>query len=126
MDVGERRQLRIVKKSAGVDRSARPSIRRFPPVVQVLTMTAPHLQQRLQDIAMIGFRDGDDIDTICGELHGYAHSLGYDVTIGIQDVSTSEMPSFPGITVKSTLLLVDLAVASRLLDPPTSSGDASC
>jgi hypothetical protein len=89
-------------------------------------MTAPHLQQRLQDIAMVGFREGIETESICDELHGYANSLGYDVTIGIQEVTTSEMPSFPGITVKSTLLLVDLAVASRLLDPVSFSGDASC
>lgn len=89
-------------------------------------MTAPHLQQRLQDIAMVGYREGEDTEAICDELHGYANSLGYDVTIGIQEVTTSEMPSFPGITVKSTLLLVDLAVASRLLDPVSFSGDASC
>jgi hypothetical protein len=118
MKAGDRPALRIIKRSAD-RRISPPSERRFPPVVQVLTLTAPHIQERLQDIAMIGYRSGLDSEEICEELHTYARALGYDVTIGVQEVRTDEMPSFRGETVLSTLMLVDLQVAELMIDPST-------
>lgn len=123
MKAGDRPALKIVKRSANTREATVPSVRRFPPVVQVLTMTAPHIQERLQNIAMIGFRNGDESEQICEELHTYARTLGYDVTIGVQEVRTEEMPSFRGVTVCSTIMLVDLKVVERIIDPGMFAGD---
>ncbi len=100
--------LRLVKSVADTATSAQPQLRRFAPAVQVLTPTAPHIQERLQDIAMMGFRKGLSTEDICGELYGYARTLDYTATIGVQEVVTEEMPSFPGQKVSAALMLVDL------------------
>ena len=57
---------------------------------------------------MMGFRRGLSTEDICGELYGYARTLDYRATIGVQEVVTEDMPSFPGEKVASALLLVDL------------------
>lgn len=111
-----RAALRLVdlEKEAGRI-NARPDVHRFPPTVQVLNMTTPHIQERMQDIAMIGFRRGLKSDAICVELHTYARTFDYEATIAVQEVKTREMPSFPGSTVVSAIMLVDLRPARREL-----------
>jgi hypothetical protein len=123
MQAGDQPVLRIVKRSGDVALPRAAHERRFPPVVQVLTLTAPHIQQRLQDLAMIGFRNGDGTEAICNEVHAYARTLGYDVTIGVQEVRSDEMPSFDGSTVCSTLMLIDLRVPCNTVDPTVFTGD---
>src|SRR5690625_8040048 len=88
--------LRLVKSVADTATSAQPQLRRFAPAVQVLTPTAPHIQERLQDIAMMGFRKGLSTEDICGEVYDYARTLDYTATSGVQDVVPEEMPACPG------------------------------
>lgn len=124
----DRPALHIVKRGElqPSERAQRASLeQRFPPVVQVLNMTVPHIQERLQDIATIGFRRGLDSEAICSELYGYARTLDYDATIGVQEVCTDQMPSFAGRTVASALMLVDLhprATFLRLWKEPPALG----
>ncbi|MDZ4700491.1 MAG: hypothetical protein SH809_12360 [Rhodothermales bacterium] len=84
-----------------------PVVRRFPPVLQFLTRAAPFIEGQLQSAAVHAFKQGRRIEQICGVLYHTAHELGYHVTIGVQEVYSSNMPSFPGETVMTALLLVD-------------------
>lgn len=124
----DRAALRIVKRGEQQPGERTPRSapeQRFPPVVQVLNMTVPHIQERLQDIATMGFRRGLDCESICSELYGYARTLDYEATIGVQEVRTDQMPSFAGRMVASALMLVDLhprATFVRLwTEPPAQS-----
>lgn len=84
------------------------SVHRFPPVVQVLNPVLPHIQERMQGIATMGFRRGLDDLAICDELSSYARTFDSEATIGIQRVSSDQMPSFQGDRVASTFVMVDL------------------
>ena len=85
-----------------------PAARRFPPVLQILTRTADYIEKQLSAIAMQAFKQGKTIEHICSDLYHYAQTLGFTATIGVQEVYSSNMPSFPGQTVISALLMVDL------------------
>ncbi len=89
-----------------------PVTHRFPPVLQVLTRTAPHIEQQLAAIATQAHQQGKTLAEICREIYYYARSLGYHATIGMQEVYSSNMPSFPDQTVISALLMVDLVSLS--------------
>ncbi len=88
---------------------------RFPPIVQVLNPTLPHIQERMQGIATMAFRRGLDSKAICSELASYVQTSGYEATIGVQDVKTDQMPSFQDGTVVCTIMLVDLNPATSAL-----------
>lgn len=94
--------------------SGRPIVRRFPPVIQFLTDVDPYVQQQLQTLCMRAHRQGKNIQAVCEELYVYARSIGYVLSLGVQEVFSSQMPSFPGQTVQSALLLADV---KRLSSP---------
>ncbi len=84
-----------------------PVVRRFPPALQFLTRAEPFVEAQLQSAAVHAFKQGRRIEQICGALYHTALELGYHVTIGVQEVYSSNMPSFPGETVMTALLLID-------------------
>ncbi len=85
-----------------------PVARRFPPVIQVLTVDDPSAERQLSECANESYRTGKALRDICTDVHRLARSLGYDATIGVQEVYSTSMPSFPGQTVISALLMLDL------------------
>ena len=84
-----------------------PVVRRFPPTIQFLTRAEQSVEAQLQAIALRTFNDGKSLDQICGALYQAGLSLGYTLTIGLQEVYSSKMPSFPGQTVMTCLIMVD-------------------
>ncbi|GAB5518212.1 MAG: hypothetical protein RhofKO_04630 [Rhodothermales bacterium] len=96
----------------GYEEPAHPNsgatLRRFPPLLQFLTRTTPYVEQQLRMLAGQLFDQGRTLDQICGAVHQAAHALGYTATIGVKEVFSSEMPSFPGETIMSALLIMDL------------------
>jgi len=82
--------------------------RRFPPALQVLTRTDPSVEQQLCAISYQAYQAGLTLKQICGEIYRYAQGLGFEAVIGVQEVYSASMPSFPGQTVISALLMVDL------------------
>ncbi len=85
-----------------------PVARRFAPVVQVLTPVDPGAEARLLAVARQSFAEGKALKDICTDLYRFARASGYEATIGVQEVYSTSMPSFPGQTVISALLMVDL------------------
>ena len=104
-----KRRIRVdrepVSRRAG---SPTPVLRRFPPVLQFLTTHPVDVETQLRAVSLEGYRKGLSLEDICSEIYNSAFSLGYEATIGVQEVYTSSMPSFPGQTVMSALLLIDL------------------
>ncbi len=84
-----------------------PVVRRFPPALQFLTRAESFVEAQLQIAAAHAFKQGRRTDQICGVLYHTARELGYHVTIGVQEVYSSNMPSFPGETIMTALLLID-------------------
>ena len=87
--------------------SSVPVVRRFPPTLQFLTRAEQSVEAQLQAVALRFFNDGKSLDQICGALYQTGLSLGYTLTIGLQEVYSSKMPSFPGQTVMTCLIMVD-------------------
>jgi hypothetical protein len=85
-----------------------PVARRFPPVIQVLTVDDPSAEHQLAACANESYREGKALRDICTDVHRLARAIGYDATIGVQEVYSTSMPSFPGQTVISALLMLDL------------------
>ncbi len=85
-----------------------PVARRYPPMVQVLTSSDPTIENQLSAFARQSYKQGNPLKEICRDLYHFAHSLGYEATIGVQEVYSASMPSFPGQTVISALLMVDI------------------
>jgi hypothetical protein len=85
-----------------------PVARRYPPVVQLLTQADPSVEQQLSAFAKQSYKQGKTLKEICKDLYHFAHSLGFEATIGVQEVYSASMPSFPGQTVISALLMVDI------------------
>ena len=84
-----------------------PVVRRFPPVLLFITRTEQHIEKALQTICLRAFRAERSIDHICGAIYQAALSMGYLVTIGVQEIFSNNMPSFPHETVMSALLMID-------------------
>ena len=84
-----------------------PKIRHFPPVLQMLTNVEPSFERQMKVQALAAFKQGKDLNHICEELYYCALSFGYDVVLGVQEIYSTRMPSFPNQTVLSTLLMVD-------------------
>ena len=85
-----------------------PVLRRFPPVIQFLTDVDPLVQHQLQTLCVRAHRQGRNLQDVCQELYVYARSIGYMLTLGVQEVFSNQMPSFPQQTVHSALLMVDV------------------
>jgi hypothetical protein len=82
--------------------------RRFPPALQLLTRTTPMVEQQLWAVSHQSFREGKTLKQICVDVYNYAQALGYEATIGVQEVYSASMPSYPGQTIISALMLLDL------------------
>ncbi len=84
-----------------------PSIRRFPPVLQFLTRVEQVVESQLQTVAHRAFQEGKSLDQICSAVYQAGLTLGYTLTIGLQEVYSSRMPSFPKETVMTCLIMID-------------------
>lgn len=93
---------------ASVNPPPRPVVRRFAPVLQFLTSSDPLVEQQLQSLVTQAHRKSLTLQQICEEVYHYTRTLGYEVALGVQEVYSTGMPSFPDQTVKSALILVDL------------------
>ena len=85
-----------------------PVARRFPPVLQILTVNDPDAEHQLTARAHDSYREGKALRDICADVHDLARTIGYEASIGVQEVFSTTMPSFPGQTVISALLMLDL------------------
>ena len=88
-----------------------PVVRRFPPAIQFLTRCEQFIEDQLQAAALRTFKAGKNVDQICAAMYKLALSLGYIITIGVQEVYSSNMPSFGSETVMSCLIMVDFTPA---------------
>ena len=88
-----------------------PVLRRFPPAIQFLSRCEQFIESQIQAIALQSFKTGKSVDQICAAMYKTALSLGYIITIGVQEVYSSNMPSFPKETVMSCLIMVDFTPA---------------
>lgn len=83
-------------------------LRRFPPVLQFMTRQRPDIAAELNRLVNQGYERGLNLNEIRGELVAYAASQGYSAFIRVHEVRTEDMPSFPGQTILTGMLLVDL------------------
>lgn len=88
-----------------------PIIRRFPPAIQFLSRSEQFIERQVQAVALQAFKTGKNVDQICAAMYQTALSLGYIITIGVQEVYSSNMPSYPKETVMSCLIMVDFTPA---------------
>ncbi|MFK7848534.1 MAG: hypothetical protein AB8G77_24825 [Rhodothermales bacterium] len=88
-----------------------PLVRRFPPAVQFLSRCEQFIEDQVQAIALRTFKAGKSVDEVCAAMYKTALSLGYIITIGVQEVYSSNMPSFPKETVMSCLIMIDFTPA---------------
>ena len=88
-----------------------PVVRRFPPAIQFLTRSEQFIEEQIQAVALRTFKSGKTIDEVCAAMYQAALSLGYMITIGLQEVYSSNMPSFKDETVMSCLIMVDFTPA---------------
>ena len=88
--------------------AAQEGVRRLPPVLQFVVPVSSEVKMALHQVAQEQFAQGKSLDVICWEVYNCALSYGYYATIGVQEISSRNMPSFPGETVVASLLLVDL------------------
>lgn len=87
------------------------TVRSFPPVVQILTPVDPALENKVEELVWKGHRSGRDLEEICGAVHTLLRRLDINPAISVQEVYTSNMPSFAGETISTALILVDLRTA---------------
>lgn len=94
------------------DRGPRIVTRCFPPVVQYLTEVDPAVQNNLSALAWQGHRQNRSIKEICSGLVTLAKAMGYAAAIGVQEVCSESMPSYPGQKIMTALIMVDLRAVS--------------
>jgi hypothetical protein len=61
-----------------------PVIRRFPPALQFLTRSDPHVEQQLHTVGVQSFHAGRTLEQVCSDIYYQALSMGYAATIGVQ------------------------------------------
>ena len=84
-----------------------PVIRRFMPTLQFLTRAEQAVEAQLQSVVIQTFNAGKSLDQICAALYQTGLSMGYTLTIGLQEIYSSKMPSFPNQTVMTCLIMID-------------------
>jgi hypothetical protein len=104
----------VIEKAREGDRppvagARRPASRRFPPTLQFLTDVDPAIQNHMSALAWQGHRKGRTIKEISTAIKGLGRALGYHVAIGVQEVSSDSMPSYPGQRVVTTLIMLDIS-----------------
>ncbi len=82
-------------------------IRRLPPVLQLVTPIDPAVQQQLETLIRAAWRADKDVVTTCRALEAVMKRLGYRVKIGMKEIHVDQVPSCPGETVASALILMD-------------------
>ncbi len=90
-----------------------PVIRRFPPAIQFLSRCEQFIEDQLQAIALRTFKTGKSGDEICAAMYRTALSVGYIISIGVQEVYSASMPSFPKETIMSCLIMIDFTPAGQ-------------
>ena len=103
------------------ENKAGTAMHRFPPILQILTQVPLPVQQELQSVSMQAFRDNASLEDICKQVYNQARTLGYDAVMGVQEVFSSSMPSFPSQTVMSALIMVDLVSQEATRRPSAST-----
>lgn len=86
-------------------------LRRLPPVLQIASPIDPTIENKFQELSWRAHRSGQDLKVTCQALKAAATALGYRVKIGVQEVYVENMPSYPGETVMSALILMDVLVS---------------
>lgn len=104
---GRTPSLGIRSHSPESGRVGTPGIRCFPPVIQFLTDLEPDLQRRLQAICTDMQFHEKGLQDVCRELYLCARTEGYELSLAVQQVFSTQMPSFPNQTVQTALLLAD-------------------
>jgi hypothetical protein len=105
---------RVDRPSApGRDRtSPKPLLRRFPPVLQFVTKQRSDVAADLNRLATQGYDRGLSLDDIRSELIAYLSSRGFGAFIRVHEVRSEDMPSYPGQTILTGMLIVDLKQAA--------------
>ncbi len=73
-----------------------------------MTRQRPDIAAELNRLVNQGYERGLNLNEIRGELVAYAASQGYSAFIRVHEVRTEDMPSFPGQTILTGMLLIDL------------------
>ena len=104
------RRTRRTREDRAASSLRRPAgtVRSFPPVVQILTPVDPAVENKVGELVWKGHRAGRDLEEICGGIHAMLTRLEYNPAISVQEVYTSNMPSFRGETISTALILIDL------------------
>ena len=93
----------------GRDRtSPKPVLRRFPPVLQFVTKQRSDVTADLNRLVTQGYERGLSLDDIRIELIAYLSVRGFQAFIRVHEVRSEDMPSFPGQTILTGMLIVDL------------------
>ena len=96
------------KKFADPSSSTIRAEHRLRPIVQLIRGSDPAAEMAFSACAWQSFRMNKSIRDICIDLQNYAESVGYRATVGAREMSSDNMPSFPGMRVTALVLLVDL------------------
>lgn len=86
---------------------SRRYIRRLPPVLQLVTPIDPAVERQLGTLIRAAWRAEKDVKTTCRALEAVMKRLGYRVKIGMKEIYVDQVPSCPGETVMSALILMD-------------------
>ncbi len=86
---------------------SRRFIRRLPPVLQLISPIDPAVEHQLETLIRAAWRADKDVKTICHALEAVMKRLGYRVKIGMKEIHVDQVPSCPGETVASALILMD-------------------
>lgn len=93
----------------GRDRTApQPLLRRFPPVLQFVTKQRSDVTADLNRLVTQGYERGLSLEDIRAELMKFLSSRGFRAFIRVHEVRSEDMPSFPGQTILTGMLIVDL------------------
>ena len=84
----------------------------FAPAVQVLTAIDPAIENKINELSWRGHRAGRTLEDICAAIMAMLRKIGFNPAISVQEVYTSNMPSFEGETVMTALILIDLRTGS--------------
>ena len=84
------------------------TVRRIAPSLLFLRPADSFLESQLREAGSAAHEAGLPIDEVCAAVYHAGISCGYRVTLAVQEVFSNNMPSFPGQTVMTALIMVDL------------------
>ena len=85
--------------------------------MQFLTNVDPAVQNHLTSLAWQGHRQNRGLNEICAGLSALSKAMGYEAAIGVQEVTTENMPSYPGQKVMTALIMIDIRPAPSRAEP---------